>query len=143
VELESELAMEDLRVLELARTAKSVRVRISNRATVVEGWVDRSALGPAHSSDLQLASLSTLGRGSGPSSPRCPHGVAIYVRDGGAAVRVGVVRANAPIPRLDSASGDEIAIELGARETTFVEPVSKAEVLQPFVRRAALEDCGG
>lgn len=126
---------------ELARRDGAVRVRIVGRAAYVEGWIDASAIGkPPPESGMMM---SLLGRMGGLQTAKrtltCPSDVSLWVRDG-ETVKVGIVRANAPIHPLAEAN-DEVTVEIGSQNGFGALFGERVETLTPFVKRASLEGC--
>ena len=127
--------------IELARKDSAVRVRIFGPAAYIEGWIDASAIGkPAPQSGMMMSLLgSTSGLQGAKRTLTCARDVPVWVRDG-ETVRVGIVRAKAPIHPLAEAK-DEVTVEIGAQNVFGGSFGEKGETLTPFVKRAALEGC--
>lgn len=131
---------------ELARQGKAVQLRIDGGASFVEGWVDATALGPAKTDGLAMSLLAKLGptKPAGPAL-RCPHEVAIYLRDGEGATKVGAFRARGAIRQVGPVNPnakDEVPVHVGMQRSLIVAPVDgRDDGLQPFVRSSALEGC--
>jgi hypothetical protein len=119
-------------VVVLERRAKEARIRIDGDEASVEGWIDASVLVKVPGGGFGYGT----GRGTlrPPSPYRCAFDVDVFVRDGGEAVRVGHVRANAPIRpgRAGEPTPAVVEIDLGALGQ---------DALRPFVRAASLEGC--
>ncbi len=126
---------------ELARKDGAVRVRIVGPAAYVEGWIDASAIGkPPPQSGMMMSLLGSMGGLQGAKRTlTCARDVPVWVRDG-ETVKVGIVRANAPI-RPIAESKDEVTVDIGAQNVLGALFGERVETLTPFVKRASLEGC--
>jgi hypothetical protein len=127
-----------LEARELGRTTDRVRVRLG-ADNYAEGWIDAAMLGAPQPPTLRPQPDPRPSPRPATTTVRCPHDVAIYVRDGDV-IRVGTYPAGAPIARL-ATDGAEVPVDLGLPPKLPVEPPGTPPALDAFVRASALAGC--
>lgn len=126
--------------IEIERRGGLVRILIEGGSMQVDGWVPSNAL------KAPAAILGALGGMTGPTSGtealRCSHDVPVLVRRGGGIVRVGTIKAKAPIPANHDSSGDEIELDLEDDPACRLGRARDGLDTTPaFIRASSVADC--